>query len=266
MHRDLDEARIVEAIRREGYAMVEQFVDGPDLRQLLREFDGLFAHGVPGVTPMKRHPSGPAVRLRWRRTATGQLPALRATFRSEALKRISAGILPEGSRFNEEIVATHDVRETPIADVHFDMQRALKFYLYLLDTDEGNGVLKYAPGSHRRNRRDRERFLWLGGRLRDVPNIPAEGERIPLRPLPGPAGTLLAFDTEGWHAAGTVGPGRERKILRAASVFAGQPTAEAKPLSWRWLRESWLNPVRPLARRVAPAGRRSTGGTARERP
>ena len=266
-HCALDEDRIVESLKRDGLARIEAFVAGSGLASLRGEFDLLLHTDLAGVKLMKSHPSGPAARVGPKGLAAGRLPGMRALFESPALKRIARSYMPAGSATWGDIVATHDVIEVKISDIHFDLTRALKFFLYLGDTDESNGFLSYALGTHRQNARDREHFLAAGGRFRELANIAAVDEHIDLTPLPGAAGTLLIFDTEGWHAAGTVKQGLERSVLRAARIFDQQPTSRPAILSRQWLRESPLNPMRVLRGQPSFPGRQSTGGKGRaDRP
>jgi ectoine hydroxylase-related dioxygenase (phytanoyl-CoA dioxygenase family) len=263
MHHAIDPKAIVEILRRDGIAVVEDFVSGDALQQLQKEFEGLFAGEHRGISSM-RHPTGPALRIRRGEMEDASFPTVASVFGAEQLRRVVDEYLPADSTFNDDIVATHDVLQLPIAETHFDMRRALKFYVYLLDTEDTNGAFFYAPRTHVTNARDRERFLARGGRLKELGNIPGQNESIPPpKSMPARAGTLLIFDTEGWHGATEVRAGRERRILRAASRFGGQPARKARWLSRQWFRESSRNWRRRPASEVFPAGRRSSGGTSR---
>lgn len=75
----------------------------------------------------------------------------------------------------------------------FDGCKALKVYVYLTDCDEHNGVLEYAPCSHK-----------------------ASSGTFHLRPATGPKGTIVLFDPAGLHGSGKLNA--PRSIFRAHLV------------------------------------------------
>ena len=122
------------------------------------------------------------------------------------------------------------------------------------------GALRFAKGTHRENTQFRKRFLVRGSRVADIPNIPAPDEEVEPETVAAPAVSLLVFDTDGFHSAGTLAPGQERKSLTSTSY----PSRLSPVLRPRWyspqgLRESRLNPLRAFAPH-APAGRVQTHG------
>jgi len=144
------------------------------------------------------------------------------------------------------------------------MFHALKFMLYLLDANEANGAFRYAIGSHHKNTKLRRRYVLCGGKLIRLPNICSPKESIPLRSISGPAGTLIIFDTDGFHSGGNILLGKERRVLRSRYLFSGQPPIRPNMFSFQWVRESSLNPLKFVLPLLAPPGRSSTGGTARK--
>ena len=136
-------------------------------------------------------------------------------------------------------------------EVHFDAIRTLKFMIYLTETDEANGALRYAPRSHRANSVFRKGFLVRGNRVIDIPNVPAPSEGVEVVPVPAPAGTLLIFDTEGFHSAGALLPGRERRTFISTSLpWALSPFLKPPWFTLQGVRESRLNPLRSFAPRA----------------
>jgi hypothetical protein len=79
---------------------------------------------------------------------------------------------------------------------HFDMDRFkfVKFFIYLTDVDTNNGPHCYVRGSHTR----KPAALLKDGRLTDE-EILGHYATDELIELTGPAGTLLAVDTRGFH-------------------------------------------------------------------
>jgi len=151
-------------------------------------------------------------------------------------------------RFGKTITATH-----------FDTKRCLKFMIYLSDVGKEDAAFSYCPGSHLENTKLRNRFLLMGGALQDIPNVPGPSESYELVPMEGPRGTLIVFDTDGFHSAGTLQEGRERFLVRAGVLLGG----------WfdnRTLRSAaQLNPLRFLASSLAPKERLRTRGSSRAR-
>jgi hypothetical protein len=79
---------------------------------------------------------------------------------------------------------------------HFDMDRVrfLKFFFYLTDVTPENGPHCYVRGSHRR----KPRALLRDGRIPDE-KILAHYDPADVTEICGPAGTIVAADTRGFH-------------------------------------------------------------------
>ncbi len=155
--------------------------------------------------------------------------------------------------FNHHQIAGHQ-----LSDIHFDMLRSLKFMVYLSDADQSSAAFRYCFGSHRTNRTFRNRFLAMGGKLEDLPNVPGRSEGPILTDLEGPRGTLIVFDTEGFHSAGTLQEGKQRLLLRGRTLLS-ESWFESKVLR----RCAALYPLKFFASSLASADRGSTRGKAR---
>jgi len=258
---EIDVDSVVRQLEWDGICFLEGYVVAPLTRQLNEEFDYLFAHDLPG-TRSEPHPAGRCKRILPERAGGAEFPGIRQVFGSPVLKEVALRYLPPGSSVNKDIVLTHETRNVPITDNHFDTVRALKFLLYLLDTEESNGAFRYAPGTHLLNAEKRKRFLRFGNRVADLPNVLTEQEAQAMQTFGGPAGTLIIFDTEGTHSGGVVADREQRKIIRSRSLFANQPELRPKKYSRQWFWEHRLNPLRLFAPH-APPDRMSTGGRAR---
>ena len=111
-------------------------------------------------------------------------------------------------------------------DLHFDVIPQLKFYFYLNDVTKENGAFEYVPGSHKWTKKIRSSWpekinfqdRAFTRRLPDKfgPSIPLEAK----------AGTLVIFDTDTFHKAGTVSQG-ERFVARGHTKIA--KLSEKKP-------------------------------------
>jgi hypothetical protein len=258
----LDIDQTVKSLRAEGICVFEGFLDRKTLEHLNDEFDQLFSRTISGVS-FGVHPPGKMATVDTEKCEDGLLPTIFKIFLSSSFRLVAERYLPTGSVFNDKIVATHDVKTGPISDIHFDSLRALKFLIYLLDSDQSNGAFGYARRTHTENTAYRETFLRSGGRLLDLQNIPAESESVELTPICAPAGSLIIFDTDGFHSAGTLADAaNERKILRARSAFSGQPRLRPRRFSPMWFRRRFsLFSAEPP---FAIPGRASTGGSSRK--
>jgi hypothetical protein len=128
--------------------------------------------------------------------------------------------------------------------------------LAFLDADKDSAAFRYCPGSHAENLKLRNRLLALGGNPKRLPNAAGPSEDIALIDVEGPAGTLIIFDSEGFHSAGSLKAGRERLIARWRNPLS----------SWfdnKFLRSTAeLNPLKYLVTLAVPKGRYATGGSA----
>ena len=258
MNFNVDQA--VDSLKRDGLFISRGHFTHQTIKKLNRDFDFLLSHQIKGMKEV-RHPSGRFFRINCKYCESSKIPEIMKIFSSRLLRDIAASYLPEGSIFNHDIVATHDFKSVKITDDHFDMFRSLKFMIYLLDTNEQNGVFSYARRTHIYNSHLRKQHLRIGGSLKSLPNIRGGNEDISFEPINGPAGTLIIFDTEGFHRADRLAEATERRILRNRCVFANQPAARPIKYSRQWIREHWRKHARIFGPNP-PHGRRSTGGSA----
>jgi len=256
----LESAEVVVSLATNGIFVAAKFLDVRVTEKLKVEFTSLFSRQLRGVRP-EQHPPGKSVRIRPREVDEKSIPTIMNVFTLPIFWHISSHYLPNNSSFGHDIIAAHETKNVQLTDIHFDMLRSLKFMIYLLDTDETNGAFAYALGSHKINAVLRRRFLTCGGKLAELPNVASELENIQLTRICAPAGSVIIFDTDGFHAGGHISPGRERKILRMRSVV-GTQTVSPRRFTWQWCWQSRLNPLRLFTPDV-PKGRRSTQGTAR---
>ena len=256
---------VVDRIRSDGYCFLEALLDRETVNSLNAEFKNAFQKLPCGVS-IGIHPPGQMASIDTHVCNHSALPTIFSVFFSPPLKAIAESFSPAGSRFNEKIALTHETTVTPISDLHFDSQRALKFLVYLVDTDDSNGAFGYVKGSHVQNTAYREKFLSQGGHLLDLQNVAAEQhlERHAVDRLDGPAGSMIIFDTDGWHVAGCLADNnKERKIIRGRSPFPGQPDVRPKRFSPMWFRRTFH--IFPPQRPFEIPNRHSSAGTSRKR-
>lgn len=183
--------------------------------------------------------------------------SLNQAFNSDFFRRIAKGYDAK-CRPCDRITIEYATRPgKKLTDIHFDMVRSLKFMIYLSDADKESAAFRYCLGSHLENLKLRNRFLSLGGDIKKLPNAAGPFEDITLTDMEGSAGTLIIFDTEGFHSAGSLQKGKERLIMRWRNPLSGW-------FDYRILRHAAeLNPLKFLVPLQVPEGRRATGGSAR---
>jgi hypothetical protein len=188
-------------------------------------------------------------------------PAIHSVFYTEWARAVVTGYFGSKCAFNEVVCSTHE-REPlkPITAPHFDTVQALKLFVYLTDTSERNGAFRYAPGTHIANAAEALRWRESGGRIVDTPNVAYPEEAAQMLPFEGCAGTLLIFDTNGFHTGGTLQPGEERRVIRVQSYPLPRMRAVPRRFSLQWFRDTRWNPLNLLRTRPV-ATRDSTGGT-----
>ena len=253
----IDIRKTIDTLQSDGFCFFEGLFDHATVKGLNHDFQNAFDKKPPGIK-LTRHPPGRMASFDTSTCTPTSLPTIHSVFMSPHLKELSEAILTKDSVYSQMIKLTHEKIAMPITDVHFDTERSLKFLIYLLDTDVSNGAFAYARGSHVENTAYRAKFLSQGGHLQELQNCPAETESdtINLEPLVGPAGSMIIFDTDGWHSAGRLeNDTKERRAIRLESKFAGQPSVYPKRYSLTWFRRSILcrrlklkffNPIPPF--------------------
>ena len=126
-------------------------------------------------------------------------------------KKVKSNI---GIYFVKDVVGSKHIAN----DLHFDVQQSLKFFIYLNDATAENGAFYAVPGSHKEAQKLRAKY----GSEINYENRELSRE-LPVKdsdaiPIEGKAGSLIIFDTDVFHKAGTVHSG-ERRVMRGYSEF-----------------------------------------------
>jgi hypothetical protein len=184
--------------------------------------------------------NGRAVTLNMVDIDVAKYPATGETFRLPYFDALTKLYLGRNDVFaNKTVYVVNDVIGTKhhANDLHFDIQRSLKFFIYLTDTTTANGAFSCVPGSHK---------ISSDLRLRHGKNLNYENRELS-RQLPvkeedaisieGSAGSLIIFDTDVFHRAGIVTEG-ERRVMRGQSNFVdalNYPGEPVKKSFWKKL-------------------------------
>jgi hypothetical protein len=256
---DAEPVDVVAHLRTSGLAVIPAWLGVTPLPAVLLEHEQVLRRATGGPVPAGRNGIGAVSGRDLRR----KQPSLRAALDGAWVREVARGYLGRRCSINERIVCTHERRELhPITAPHFDTLQSLKFLVYLLDTDERNGAFRYAPGTHHGNAEAARRWRAEGGRVRDTPNVATEEEVAALEPIAGPAGTLVVFDSDGFHSGGMLQPGTERRVVRAQSYPVPRLHLHPRRLSAQWFREIVWNPI---LRRAPVPSRPATSGNSRVR-
>lgn len=246
----INPSEIVSQVNDNGAAVIPKLFSGEALERLNYEFSNAFTRTYECIQQV-RHEPGKQLWCHTELMNKEEFPAVEAVFINSLFKKISREIIVgsevgEDFAFHHKIAFTHEFKPITITDVHFDALRALKFFIYLVDVDESNGAFRFAKGTHIENSKYRAEFLRQGGQLRDLFNVAGSNEAIDLKPICAPAGTLIIFDTDTFHQGGELQEGKERKVMRALSLFTRQAgKMRHKKCSKAWLKNIILPPKVP---------------------
>ena len=203
----------INALKDRGVITIDDYVTGEELATLNRDFEQFCNEGYSSYNKHLAYSEGTG-----RKLINAELPSKMATkqfFNSEAFCHLSTEYLGEPFELNKEIFVVEDV---PASDhvaqqLHYDIARTLKFFLYLEDTSVKNGAFYCVPGSHKwtAHRRDKFSDQIIPGNRSFTRQLTDEfGGAVPIE---GKAGTLIIFDTDVFHQAGKVTEGR-RRVMR----------------------------------------------------
>ena len=108
----------------------------------------------------------------------------------------------------------NDKKNVSIQPWHFDNIQSLKFFIYLKDTNEENGAFKYSYGSHIEGNARAQMHLMNGGQITNIPNTKKDEYIINGVSIEAPAGSLIIFDTDGYHGGNNKVTKGERHVIR----------------------------------------------------
>ena len=254
----LDTDRVIDQLHSDGVFVAEGYFGAATVDRLNEEFELLCSRQFEGVKESeKRKKTGRLFRISYEKIEKESFKNIREVFFSDMLREISEQYMPKNSLINYDLIAAQNlgiIEEDRFIDAlrnsHIDALRALKFMIYLMDTNEENGAFSYARGTHAINSRLRNKHLRFGGSLRALPAVLPVDAGVGFESINGSAGTLIIFDTDGVHRAGKLSEGTERRILRSRCLFPNQPAQKPSKYSRRWFWEHRLNPMKIFAPKV----------------
>lgn len=203
------------ALREDGVFRVPDHLSPGEVAVLREEFEFIFSRNQAGVRPID-YSLGRGAVCQPEKLEQAQYPALLAVFLADVFRKLASAYLASPFELNRDVFAVEDVvgSRHHANDLHYDVLRTLKFYVYLNDVDMKNGAFTCVPGSHH----ETARLRTVHGSAITLDNREVT-RRLPLEkfaapePVVGTAGTLIVFDTDVWHQAGTVRTGH-RLVMR----------------------------------------------------
>jgi hypothetical protein len=222
-------AGIVDTLDRHGFVQFDARLGAADvatLRQAALESEAT----IRGGSRARFDPHAPrGVRYDFEEAFIASLAPVQALLMDPSLLAV-AGAYLEAEPVNDLVAmwwsaATGAAPNSAAAQLfHFDLDRLkfLKFFFYLTDVDLETGPHCYIDGSHR----DKPAALRHDGRKSDELVAKHYGAHR-VREITGPAGTILAVDTRGFHKGKPLVRGHRLMLqLEYAGNLFGSPTRQ----------------------------------------
>lgn len=259
----------IDVLDQYGCCVINNYLNEEELDNLKSEFDKVFSDPEKNnVCVINKHPTNDKGMYAICETNKLQdsYKTIKNTFISSFMQKIADKYFKCDHFLNDEIFLTHEQpSKIELLPWHFDRRHALKFYINLVDVDETHGAFAYDIGSHREGHFRANYYMLSGTKVGEIPND------IPIKELHRPttittkAGSLVIFDTDGFHKEGLLTEG-ERKIIRGHSHSKPLIKYKARIFDAHWWLQSPLNIVKFLknsAIRSIPA-KRLTGSKTRK--
>lgn len=220
-------AEILAKLRVHGAVVLPAWIEKAKIDALKNDFTEILKEDNSGYAYKIGYPAGEAVSLMRAQLPQDRYSAVKSVFSSSLMESVVKQYVGTNGLLNYEIYATHEYRPLiQVAPTHHDKLWSLKFMLYLNDIGIDNAPFGVIPGSavHARQgfreifKKHNLRRLNMSSPLyQSMDNSTLPVDSGPVVDITGPAGTMIIFDTDTFHHAGTVMQGKERMILRGHS-------------------------------------------------
>ncbi len=214
---------IVSRLRRYGVVVLPGVFSGEVLETLRNEFDALTSS--PEEMKAKKFAvvaddNNVCIRAMRSNLSAEMAPETGAFYNAGVLSMIAESYYGHSAFALNNQIFVHKTLPTdaPLSgDLHFDVSRMLKFWIYLDEGREEAGAIRMAPGTSLVMGKIREEFSDRLIPKMDIFNQVDE-QRHPAIPIEAPEGSLVIFDTDVAHGAGRVAPGQVRRIMRGHTM------------------------------------------------
>ena len=206
---------ILNKLSENGYFVYEKCLSGVDLENLNKDFLRITCSPFPECCKSLGLDVGTGVSLTFDDRKHKLLNNTQKFFQQDWMQDISIAFWGKELKINEYIYVMHELPGTVhiAQDLHFDVLKTLKFFLYLNDVSETNGAFSCVPGSHKKSEKIRNKYgNEISYENRHLTRQ-LDYNKDQVLPIEGNAGDLIIFNTDVWHRAGIVKKG-ERKVMR----------------------------------------------------
>ena len=201
-------------------AVLPSFIPKVDLELLNDEFEALVKARSKAIKAFNLE-KGEGVGVERKRLRAKEFPATSDFFDRPFMHEFVSKYVHPTAKLNSKIYVVRDVvgTTTYANELHFDVKKCLKFFVYLNDVSANNGAFEFVPNTHKwvEDIRRSDRASEITFENRELSRqLPYKEEDV--ISLEAPAGTLFIFDTDMFHRTGTTSMG-ERKIMRGHTYF-----------------------------------------------
>ena len=226
---------IITDLKKDGISIIDSFANKEQLELLNQEFDEFLSKEHKGAKHAQ-YSKGRCARVNTNEYNKDEFPSTNSFFSNKYFYGIANQYLGNKVNLNSEIFIVEDVVGSKhIAnDLHYDVQNTLKFFLYLTETKKENGAFTCVPGSHLYTKKYREvykdKISYENRHLTRELDTKKSKEKIPIE---GNAGTLIIFDTDVWHQAGSISNGT-RRVMRGHTRIESQSNQNLSLIKRIW--------------------------------
>ena len=206
---------ILSELSEKGFSKIEKCASQSTLSSLSSDFIKIFQNPTMECCHFLELEVGAACSVKFDKSKHQSIPHTQAFFNQKWMQQLSDSFWHKQIPINTEIYVMHELPGTQhnAQDLHFDVKKTLKFFLYLNDVTEANGAFSCVPGSHNESEKIRNKYgNEISYENRHLTRQLAYNNEQVIS-VEGNAGDLILFNTDVWHRAGIVKEG-ERKVMR----------------------------------------------------
>ena len=207
---------ILNKLSGDGYAVLNNYISCVHLDNLIEDFWRIIRSPFPECCRSLELDIGTGISVIFGDNKHDLLSNTQKFFQQDWMQDVSNAFWGKEIKINQDIFVMHELPGTVhvAQDLHFDVLKTLKFFLYLNEVSETNGAFSCVPGSHKKSEVIRfEHGSKISYENRHLTRQ-LDYKKDQVIPIEGKAGDLIIFNTDVWHRAGIVKAG-ERKVMRA---------------------------------------------------
>ena len=238
----MNESNILNQINDDGIVIIENFITDIDQvkSSFVKTFDKIkdkqeIVHSKKWAQH-DQYSNGKAIRIY--PEAYNQYEKLVGIYQTDFFNNIANNFYEGNVDFGMQYFMTHeyhvvDQNKLPRnAFLHFDPYQALKFIIYLTDTNENNGAFRYIPKTHKKGQKLREEYCQTNKGKQKAYRIDyhQEVDESEVKYASAPAGSLIIFNTDTFHGGGII---KEKGLERMVLNFHCRKKEEKKPSFWQ---------------------------------